>query len=98
MATIAVEEGQCQIFPTQQVQLCRRVRVTVAAMVPDANDPNVWITDPGDELLVDQELLCSQRGLTRLLKKIDQGVSVPPKQTKKPAEPLARQAKTEDAT
>ena len=75
MATMTVEQGKCEIYPDARDQLCVRLRVLVWPLIEGPE--GIWIED--EKPLRALELNCSQRGLNRLLKKIDDGITPPKK-------------------
>lgn len=75
MTTMTVEAKTCQIYPSAQMQLCVRIKVLVTPL--KEGEDGTWLAD--DEPLRHLELNCCQRGLERLLQKIDDGTSPPKK-------------------
>jgi hypothetical protein len=73
--TMTVEQGQCEIYPDRQTQMCVRVRVLVMQLKPGEPPDEEWIAE--GESLYKADLRCGNDGLTRLLKKIDDGTTPP---------------------
>lgn len=75
MPTMSVEQGTCEIYPSKQLQFCMRIKVLVVPLTPD--EEFNW--KGAGETLRDVDITCSERGLNRLLGKIDDGTKPPPK-------------------
>ena len=85
MATMTVEQGKCEIYPSRQNQLCMRVRVFVVPLTPAPDSEGDWIEDGSELRRI--ELRCSQDGLNRLLNGIDNATNPPKKRKAKPDVP-----------
>jgi hypothetical protein len=81
--TMTVEQGQCEIYPEKQTQMCVRVRVLVMQLKPGTTLDAEWVAD--GEPLCKADLRCGNDGLTRLLKKIEDGTKPPTPRTRKAA-------------
>lgn len=83
MPTVMMETATCKIYPSKQMQLCARILVQVTPLRPGAVPEDEWVLSK--DLLLEETVCCSSRGLHRVLEKIGQATAPPkPRKAKKP--------------